>query len=92
MIATIDAPIISALTLSINIENAKHNLTRARWALLIYEKHEKQVAKLEAISQRYYNDWRTAQAFSKQELDRKITNHQKLAIDFWLRYSYYKNL
>lgn len=89
---TIESRIIAPFAQSIAIAKAKHNLNRARLCLLISEKHQKKVAKLNAISERYYNDWRTAQAYSKQELDQQITNHQKRAIDYWLRYQYFKNL
>lgn len=77
---------------SIAFYNAKRNLNRARLCLLISERHWQKVTLYSSQLAKYDQGWRNAQATTKEELDLKITNHQKRAIDFWLKYNQYKLL
>lgn len=68
-----------------------HNASRARVCLLLSERHWKKVVLYSSQLNKYDDNWRNPQAMTKQELDLKITNHQRRAIELWEKYNHFKN-
>lgn len=87
---TVDTQLF-ALAQSIRFKQAAHNLKRAELALRISEDQWKKFYLYDAQLKTYDTDWRTAKAYTKEELQEKATNHQRRAIEFWEKYNHFKN-